>query len=248
MSSNEYMAALKLGKKCYQEATAKGEFPYLPVLENIVSDSDIAAVVPLGVIDIPLSRIVGTKTAGRTQAFAKNFMPLLAEKSEFAAKWSDLYDYQVEEGIQDPILVYEYMNRFYVQEGNKRVSVMKFLGAYSIHGDVIRMLPKKTDTPECRLYYEFLDFYETAHTCDVWFSREGSYARLLKLMGKKPGQAWDEDDRMIFNSAYSRFAKAYEKADLEAVNLNCSDVFLIYGDLRVRRRVPADGEGDGAGH
>ncbi len=231
MSSNEYMAALKLGKKCYQEATAKGEFPYLPVLENIVSDSDIAAVVPLGVIDIPLSRIVGTKTAGRTQAFAKNFMPLLAEKSEFAAKWSDLYDYQVEEGIQDPILVYEYMNRFYVQEGNKRVSVMKFLGAYSIHGDVIRMLPKKTDTPECRLYYEFLDFYETAHTCDVWFSREGSYARLLKLMGKKPGQAWDEDDRMIFNSAYSRFAKAYEKADLEAVNLNCSDVFLIYTEI-----------------
>ncbi len=231
MSSAEYLSALKLGKKCYQDAVAKDEFPYLPVLDSLVSETDIASEVPLGVIDIPLSRIVGTKTAGRTQAFAKNFMPILAEKSEFAAKWADLYDYQIEEGIQDPILVYEYMNQFYVQEGNKRVSVMKFLGAYSIHGEVIRMLPKKEDTHESRLYYEFLDFYEAAQSCDVWFSKEGSYARLLKLMGKKPGQEWNEDDRMIFNSTYSRFAKAYEKSDLQAVNLNCSDVFLIYTEI-----------------
>lgn len=231
MAIIEYASALKLGKKSYQDAVAKGEYPYLPVLDSILSDSDIATEVPLGVIDIPLGRIVGTKTAGRTQAFAKNFMPLLADKSEFAAKWSELYDYQVEEGIQDPILVYEYMDQFYVQEGNKRVSVMKYLGAYSIRGDVIRMLPKKTDTPECRLYYEFLDFYELSQNCDVWFSKEGSYARLLELMGKKPKEAWSEDDHMIFNSAYSRFAKAFLRSDLAGGKLNCSDVFLIYTEI-----------------
>ncbi len=231
MSSLEYALALKLGRKSYQDSVAKGEYPYLPVLDTIVSDSDIASEVPLGVIDIPLSRIVGTKTAGRTQAFAKNFMPVLADKSEFAGKWGELYDYQVEEGIQDPILVYEYMNQFYVQEGNKRVSVMKFLGAYSIRGDVIRMLPKKTDSPECRLYYEFLDFYEVALNCDVWFSREGSYAHLLELMGKKPKEEWSEDDHMVFNSAYSRFVKAFSKSDLVGKNLNCSDVFLIYTEI-----------------
>ncbi len=231
MSSLEYAAALKQGKKCYQDAAAKGEVPYLPVLDNIVEDSDIASEVPLGVIDIPLSRIVGTKTAGRTQAFARNFMPILAEKSEFAIKWSELYDYQVEEGIQDPILVYEYMNYFYVQEGNKRVSVMKFLGAHSIRGDVIRMLPKKNDSLECRLYYEFLDFYEVSQNCEVWFTKEGGYARLLKQMGKKPKEPWSEDDRMIFNSTYSRFSKAYEKMDPMAENLNCSDIFLMYTEI-----------------
>ena len=33
------------------------------------------------------------------------------------------------EGIHEPIKAWEYMNKFYVEEGNKRVSVMKFFGA-----------------------------------------------------------------------------------------------------------------------
>ena len=66
----------------------------------------------MGLVEIPLNRIVGTSTAGRTQAFARNFMPLLEMGSEFGAKWSTLSDAQVEEGIRDPIQVYEFMNRF----------------------------------------------------------------------------------------------------------------------------------------
>ena len=231
MSYTEYAAALKLGRKSYQDSVSKGEYPYLPVLDSIVTGADIASEVSLGVIDIPLWRIVGTKTAGRTEAFARNFMPVLADRSEFAMKWGNLYDYQVEEGIQDPILVYEYMNQFYVQEGNKRVSVMKFLGAYSIRGEVIRMIPKKKDTPECRLYYEFLDFYEVAQNCDIWFTKEGSYAHLLELLGKAPGEVWSDDDHMVFNSAYNRFVKAFSKSDLTDGSLTCSDVFLIYTEI-----------------
>ena len=75
-------------------------------------------------------------------------MPLLPEKSEFAAKWSMVFDYQIKEGIHDPIVAFEYMNQFYVQEGNKRVSVMKFLGAYSISGSVTRLIPKRTEDKE----------------------------------------------------------------------------------------------------
>ena len=75
---------------------------------------------------------MGTKTKGRTEAFAGNFMPLLGEKTEFGAKWARVYDYQIEEGIHDPILAYEFMNRYYVQEGNKRVSVLKYVNAYSV--------------------------------------------------------------------------------------------------------------------
>ena len=35
MSDTEYGAALKLGKKQYQDAVAKGEYPYLPVLDDV---------------------------------------------------------------------------------------------------------------------------------------------------------------------------------------------------------------------
>ena len=140
MSDTEYGAALKLGKKQYQDSVAKGEYPYLPVLDEALSYTDIVSQVSLGTMDIPLSKLVGTKTAERSISFANNFMPLLTERSEFAIKWQNLYNYQVEDGINDPIVAYEFMNRFYVQEGNKRVSVMKYLGAYSIPGTVIRQV------------------------------------------------------------------------------------------------------------
>ena len=37
----EYSEALKLGKKEYRARIAKGKFPYLPVLDEILSEADI---------------------------------------------------------------------------------------------------------------------------------------------------------------------------------------------------------------
>ena len=81
---------------------------------------------PIGIVDLPIEKVVGTKTSGRTNTFSTNFMPILGPKSEFATKWSLLYDSQLQEGLHDPIKAYEYLNRFYVQEGNKRVSVCRY--------------------------------------------------------------------------------------------------------------------------
>ena len=157
MSDTEYGAALKLGKKQYQDSVAKGEYPYLPVLDEALSYTEIVSQVSLGTMDIPLSKLVGTKTAERSISFANNFMPLLSERSEFAIKWQNLYNYQVEDGINDPIVAYEFMNRFYVQEGNKRVSVLKYVNAYSVPAYVTRLLPRRSKEADNRLYYAFLD-------------------------------------------------------------------------------------------
>lgn len=232
MASEFYTSALKSGKRRYQYALSKGLYPYLPVLDDILSYTETAGTINLGLIDIPLSRIVGTKTAGRSNAFASNFMPLLPANSEFASKWASVYKYQVDEGIQDPIVAYEFMNRFYVQEGNKRVSVIKFLGNYSIPGTVTRLLPKKTDDKETRLYYEFLDFYEVSEHCDIWFTKEGSYKKLLKLMGKKETEVWSDSDRRTFRSAYQLFFKAFEEYHGESrLSIMTSDAFLLYMEI-----------------
>lgn len=228
MALYDYTGAVKRGRKQYQESLSRGQHPYLPVLDDILSYTKIVSEVNLGLMDIPLKRIIGTKTEGRTNAFASNFMPLLPEQSEFGAKWAALYDHQIEEGIRDPIVAYEFMNRFYVQEGNKRVSVMKYVGAYSISGYVTRLVPQRTDEKENKLYYEFLDFYQVSFNCDVWFSKEGSYKRLLKLMGKEPDQVWPEEEQVLFKSAYGRFSKAFTGAGGDKLNLTCSDAFLIY--------------------
>ena len=144
MSVQDYMSALKLGKKEYHACVNKGAYPYLPVLENLVSDDEIDSEVSLSVDQIPLRLVVGTCNASRTNAFAGNFMPLLDWGTEFSAKWASLSDSQVNEGIRDPIKVYEYMNKFYVLEGNKRVSVLKYFNAVTVNAEVIRKIPKKS--------------------------------------------------------------------------------------------------------
>lgn len=231
MAATDYTAAFKQGRKSYQAALTKGEYPYLPVLDDILSYTEVASVDNLGLIDIPLNKIVGTKTEGRTNAFANNFMPLLPEDSEFGMKWSLLYDHQINDGIRDPIVAYEFMNQFYVQEGNKRVSVMKYLKTYSIPGTVTRLIPRKTENKENRLYYEFLDFYAVSQSYDVWFGKEGSYKKLLKLMGKKEDEMWSDDDRLTFHAACYSFSEAFRKAHGEKLDLPVSDAFLVYVEI-----------------
>ncbi|MDD3252012.1 MAG: BMP family ABC transporter substrate-binding protein [Lachnospiraceae bacterium] len=231
MALYDYFGALRLGRRQYQAAVAKGEYPYLPVLDDILANADIVSEVSLGVLDLPLERIVGTKTQGRTQAFASNFMPLLGEKTEFASKWAQLYDYQITEGIQDPIVVYEFMNRYYVQEGNKRVSVLKYLQSYSILASVIRLIPRRSDDHDIRLYYEFLDFYQVSFNCNVWFSKEGSYDHLLELLGRKPGEVWDEEMRSYFKGAHDRFSRVFEERRTEELQLTASDALLLYIEI-----------------
>lgn len=231
MAASDYSSALKQGRRSYRTALTKGEYPYLPVLDDMISYTEVASIENLGIMDIPLSKIVGTKTEGRSNAFANNFMPLLPEDSEFGSKWSSLYKHQINDGISDPIIAYEFMNQFYVQEGNKRVSVMKYLKTYSIPASVTRLVPKKSDDPENRLYYEFLDFYEVSHSYDVCFSKEGSYKKLLKCMGKKPDEVWSDDDRMNLHTACYNFELAFNKAHGDKLNIIVSDAFLIYVEI-----------------
>lgn len=176
MASEDYAKALKLGKKDVSARTARGEYPYLRVLDEIPEAADSIMEYPLGLVQIPTNRIVGTKTAGRSQAFAGNFMPILAENTEFALKWSALCDSHLEEGIREPVKAYEFMNRFYILEGNKRVSVLKYFDAVSIPGEVIRIIPPRTEEKENKIYYEFMDFYWLSQVNYLLLSEEGRYS------------------------------------------------------------------------
>ena len=125
-----YEKALALGKKEGQK---------LPALETVLAEERIFSPkeMPLGQVQIPLELIVGTKMESRGNSFSKSFYPLMELHTEFSDKWIRLYQTHLDEGIHDPILAYEYMNRFYVVEGNKRVSILKYLKAATIQGNVI---------------------------------------------------------------------------------------------------------------
>ena len=177
MGKEDYSKAFKLGKKDYQSRMLRGEKPTLQVLDDILPEKGSYSESQLGLVQIPIEQILGTKTVARSSSFAGNFMPILRESTEFAAKWAELSTRHVEEGIREPIKAYEYMNQFYIEEGNKRVSVMKYFGAVSILGTVTRIVPKRTKDKENKIYYEFMDFYQLAPINYIWFSKEGSFAK-----------------------------------------------------------------------
>ena len=182
MAMSDYEKAYRLGKKDYQYRAMHGMHPTLEVLDDVLPPKGSYSEVPLGLVQIPLDQVVGTKTNSRSNAFAGNFMPILRADTEFAHKWVSLSVSHVNEGIHTPIKAYEYMNKFYVEEGNKRVSVMKYFGVVSSPGMVTRIVPKRTEEKENKLYYEFMDFYDLSKVNFIWFTKLGSFEKLQEAV------------------------------------------------------------------
>lgn len=231
MALEDYKKALRLGQKEYRSCVSRGVYPYPQVLDDILVNAQTRGEVSLGLVDLPTERIFGTKTAGRKTAFARNFMPLLEEDSEFASKWSALCDAHLEEGIRDPIKAYEFMNRFYVLEGHKRVSVLKYFDAVSIPAVVTRILPTPNDSVESKIYYEFLEFYHYTGINYLWFSREGCFQSLLAALELDASHVWDETEKRQFRSAYISFSKAYEARNGNLLPITTGDALLTYLDI-----------------
>ena len=226
-SSEHYQKALKAGRKMQKLRVHQGLNPYLEILDEILPDYHVFGQEELGVIEIPADKIVGTKTRGRSDAFASNFMPLIPEKSEFCMKWQNLCQYHLgESGIRDPIFCYEFLGRFYVQEGNKRVSVLKYFDAASIRGKVIRILPGESDRPEVAAYREFLTYYPKTRLYEVEFSKLGSFPRLQASLGYELDHVWTEDECRTFRSSFYYFNRVFEKLCEEPITATPADALL----------------------
>ena len=211
MALDEYAQALRLAQKEYRELVMAGKPPYPAVLDEILPEISTETVLEVGLVDIPTERIVGTKSAGRISAFTASFRPLLDNKSEFAVKWINLCKAHLgDTGITDPIQCFEYLGNFYVQEGNKRVSVLRHFDAPRIPGTVRRIMPKQSDEPRIKAYYEFIEFYKASRLYIIQFRRPGDYAKLLSFLGKKSGDVWTEEERRTFNAYYHYFLEAFQ--------------------------------------
>ncbi|MCR4909615.1 MAG: BMP family ABC transporter substrate-binding protein [Lachnospiraceae bacterium] len=226
MSTADFQKAVRLGKKEVQSQLLKGKPPTIPALDDIVPMWEGYSRVNLGTISIRLDRVAGTVHEDRAYSFAANFMPLKTDNQEFETKWIRLSDHHLEEGIHDPVKAYEYMNRFYIEEGNKRISVLKFFDAVSFRADVTRLIPPKSDEKENRLYYEFMRFYDVSSINDLEFSEPGSFTRLLEILGKKPDELWSDEERQDFLSLFRRFSEEYSRAGGNRLSITEGDAFL----------------------
>ena len=224
----EYQKALKLGQKEVRECRAKGRSVNPEVLQQVAGSLLADRSISVGLMEIPAHRIVGTKTAGRISAFSPGFLPLLSRDSEFASKWIDLCAAHLGDGIRDPIVCYEYYGNFYVQEGNKRVSVLKYFGSPRIPGIVHRVMPQPSEEPEYKAYLEFLDFFKCSKMYDVRFTAPGCYARLCKVVGIPMGADWTEDDVRRFRAYFQYFREAFTALGGDGLDISPEHALLVF--------------------
>ena len=170
---DHYSKARREGLRVYQAAIQANTDPYLPVLEERVPNLASLSRLSLGIMSVPLDRVKGSVSRGRSYAFAEGFLPILEGGSEFASKWERLCESVEQSGVNQPVTVLEYLGYYYVIEGNKRTSVMKYLDARDIEADVTRVYPPKSDDPEIVSYYEYCDFTRDTGLYSIFFSKPG---------------------------------------------------------------------------
>ena len=225
---DHYGKARRDGLRLYAAAIQSNTDPYLPVLEKKVPNLAQLTRLSLGIIAIPLDRVVGSVSQGRSYAFTENFLPILDGGSEFAAKWDRLYESVEAEGVNQPVTALEYMGYYYIIEGNKRVSVMKAMEAEDIEADVTRVYPEKTDDPDNIAYYEYCDFTKDTKLYGILFTRPGSVQKLVSLPGMRAGDRWTEDEILALRKLYHYFHASYTAVMKDRPAMQAGDAFLAY--------------------
>ena len=227
-ATEAYKLALKQGQKEFKDRQAQGLDPYPAVLDDILRDTTTDNSIYIGLVEIPAERIVGIRSSGRVSAFTAGFLPLLSQDSEFAAKWINLYADHLDEGIRDPIECFEYLGNFYVQEGNKRVSVLKSNDAPRIPGIVRRIMPTPSDEPRIKAYMEFVEFYKLTGLYAVQFSKPGCYAKLTTAVGIAPGEIWADEERKRFRAYFQYFREAFLGLGGGELDIQPEDALLLW--------------------
>ena len=227
-AKEEYAAALRRAQKEYKEMLAAGKSPHPAVLDDILGDT-VNSVQDIGLMEIPSERIVGTRSAGRITTFSPSFLPLAKPGTEFAMKWTNLCMAHLGEvGIRDPITCYEYLGNFYVEEGNKRVSVLRYFDAPRVAASVRRVMPQRSEEPRIQAYYEFLEFYKSSRLYTVQFRRPGDYAKLLAHLGKDLGEEWTDDERRTFSAYFHYFQDACEALNVSGKDILPEEALLLW--------------------
>lgn len=219
--------------------------PYLNDMDNEVDDSAIVQKVDLGILEIPVRQIVGAASSYADMEYTFDFKPLADEDSDFAKLWCNLYqNYLSTRGLTEPIECIEYLGRFYVVDGKKRVSVMKAHGENRVNAHVIRWLPECSGDVQVKQYYEFLNYFPKTGLYQVFFSDAADFRYLQEAMGLTSDQVWNETDRYHFLFTFTGVERAYLELFGEYASVTAADAFVAllkkYSFSHIREIQPWD--------
>lgn len=140
--------------------------------------------------------------------------------------------------FDEAISCYEYLGKFYVRDGMKRVSVSMYAGIPTMKAHVIRILPVKTEDPKNQSYYEFVKNIEKTGLYQIAFTQTGKVDGSLTALGYNPEHVWNESDRYSFIFHWYPFERAPKRTfdgNLDITTVDALDVLLkkhSYVELR----------------
>lgn len=223
-----YADSQNRAKRALRKATAKGSDVKLPVLNDILDRSKMADIVELGIVEIPVNQIVGVSIDTDRDIYTRDFLPLPSVQSEFADTWTRIYkQHLTDTGLVDPIRCCEYLGKFYVVDGKKRVSVLKNHGTMMVRAEVTRFLPEPSDDVRVQSYYEFLKTYEKTGLYQVAFTQPGQAEAFLKALGYTPEHVWNDTDRFGLMFNWHPFERALEIAFDGMLNITTADAMTV---------------------
>lgn len=217
--------------------------PYLGDMDNEVDDSTIERKEDLGVIDIPVRQIVGAASSYPVMEYTFDFKPLSAPDSEYAEDWCKYYQTHLSvRGLSDPIECIEYLGRFYVVDGKKRVSVFKCHGDLTAKARVIRWIPKLKDFGYEKQYARFLQEYKKTGLYQIFLSDPNDYEIIRKAMDLAPDHVWNDMDRYHFMFTFVAIERAFYAIMGEYSSVTAADAFAAllkkYSFSEIRAMLP----------
>ena len=225
----KYLLTNALAAKSLQKNKKQGLTVCPAVLNTFVDDRMIAYRLDLGLLEIPVNLIAGVaESSEKSMLYTKEFLPISAPDSEFANTWRGIYEkYLNHEEIFSEISCYEYLGKFYVLDGLKRVSVTKFLGTPTMKAQVVRIIPIRTDVKEVERYFDFLGQYRLTQLYQLQFTQQGFFDQLQIALGKSVNYRWSEGDRSRFLMHWYTIEEAFRKSYGETLNITTADALVV---------------------
>lgn len=224
-----YQQAHALAARSLAKAKKHG-LPACPAALNALTDDKLISYrLDLGILDIPVSLIVGVAEANENTAlYTKEFFPLSLPKSEFADQWREINkQYFCEKGLRGEIRCFEYLGKFYVCDGIKRVSVLKFHNVPTIRSHVTRIMPISTETKSFQQYYEFLSNFRLTNLYQLQFTQPGYFEKFQRALGKKATCRWTDSDRAQFLTIWPKIENAFRKSYDDNLHITAADATAV---------------------
>ena len=223
-----YSISQNKAKRAVRKAAANGAESTLLLMKSVLDENKIVDKVDLGEVNIPVSQIVGVVSNEDQECYSADFLPLPSVQSGFAEKWTRIYmEHLTDRGLEEPIRCYEYLGKFYVIDGKKRVSVLKADGTIMVKAYVTRIMPEKTEDDRVRSYFEFVDSFEKTGLYQIAFTQPGKTEAFLNAIGYKPDYVWTDSDRYGFIFNWYSFERAMKIAFDGLLNITTADAVMV---------------------